>query len=1048
MLLNKVFIKITDKFVQYKFTRQVIIITSAILIFEFMTMILLHYMPPLPLVLAAAIDCLTLLLLLSPVIWMSIRKEAQYQSGRKKARSLLRERDTRFFTLANSGQALIWTAGKDQKADYFNKPWLTFTGHTYKQELKNNWMNRLHPEDLTPFKSLYTKSFEQQKAFNTECRLKHASGEYRWIQIAGTPRYSSDGVFSGFIGHCLDINIRKQSETYREITREILQITNETDDLQLLIERISAVLQKSTDFESVIFRLKNTPDFPYELFGGIKPSYLISNSLNPEEQNINGIKNVCLCRLVINGISHPSVPGFTQGGSWWTNNFSSFRQIEDCPADGICLKQQFIRSENTSIALIPIGNKDKVFGLIQITSDRKERLSDLIIEKLEGIAFQIGAALQHKMDKEVLKEKDKILNRAQQIAHLGSWSLDLRNNRLTWSDEVYRIFGLQPQEFSATYEGFLDAIHPDDRKMVDHAYSSSLTNGQDSYEIEHRIIPKNSEMIRYVREKCEHIKDNQGNVIRSVGMILDITSTKLAEQALQEKERLLRESQTAGNIASYSSDLVNNTWKASDEIYTIFGIDKNYPNTLQAWADCLHPDFREKLLNDLYKSDSTRSYFEHEYKVFRVNDAKEIWVHGLGKFEYDNEQNRIGLVGTIQDITKRKEAELALRQLNEELEERVAGRTAQLQQINEELTKEIKKRKQKERELIKAEEKYRTIADYNYDWETWLNPEGQFIYVSPSCKRITGYSVDEFINDPELFIRIAHPDDREMVEQHYDDAIEGKLNNISFDFRIITRQGNEKWIAHSCYSVYNARGKWLGQRGSNSDITARKNLEAYLVDSQNKLRALTQYMTAITEKERTNIAREIHDELGHMLTALKYDIDNLTNEPELTAETIKTELPVMSGMVESLIDSVRKIATELRPGILDHLGLFPAVEWQINQFRMMTKINCKLDMDNNLDVTFDKNETTTAFRILQEILTNIARHSKAKMVHVSVSYLENEFKMKVTDDGIGFQMSDQIMGNSLGLMGMQERALSIGGEIQLDSRPGKGTTVSFLLLKQ
>ena len=116
---------------------------------------------------------------------------------------------------------------------------------------------------------------------------------------------------------------------------------------------------------------------------------------------------------------------------------------------------------------------------------------------------------------------------------LGSWELDVVNDRLTWSDEVYRIFGLQPQEFQATYEAFLEAVHPDDRAAVDAAYSNSLREGRDSYEIEHRVVRKSGGQVRIVHEKCEHIRDGSGRIIRSVGMVHDITDRKRAESVLQ-----------------------------------------------------------------------------------------------------------------------------------------------------------------------------------------------------------------------------------------------------------------------------------------------------------------------------------------------------------------------------------------------------------------------------------------------------------------------------------------------------------------------------------
>jgi PAS domain S-box-containing protein len=147
---------------------------------------------------------------------------------------------------------------------------------------------------------------------------------------------------------------------------------------------------------------------------------------------------------------------------------------------------------------------------------------------------------QRKKTEEALRESEERLKKSQEIAHIGSWELYLKENKLVWSDEVYRIFGLKPQEFGATYEAFLSHVHPDDRTAVNAAFRNSLNMGKAAYEIEHRVVRRSTGEVRYVHEKCTHTRDVYGQVIRSMGMVQDITERKQTEQALRESEEQLR----------------------------------------------------------------------------------------------------------------------------------------------------------------------------------------------------------------------------------------------------------------------------------------------------------------------------------------------------------------------------------------------------------------------------------------------------------------------------------------------------------------------------
>jgi PAS domain S-box-containing protein len=178
-----------------------------------------------------------------------------------------------------------------------------------------------------------------------------------------------------------------------------------------------------------------------------------------------------------------------------------------------------------------LENEQQLTEELQTSNEELQIVTEELRDSNAELQIQ-GEGLVHV--NQALLESEKRMNRSQEIAHLGSWELDIDKDCLSWSDEVYRIFGLQPQEFDATYEAFLDNIHPDDREVVNEAYLGSIREDHDTYEIEHRVVRKSTGEIRVVYEKCEHIRDNSGRIVQSLGLVHDITEQKQAEKALQE----------------------------------------------------------------------------------------------------------------------------------------------------------------------------------------------------------------------------------------------------------------------------------------------------------------------------------------------------------------------------------------------------------------------------------------------------------------------------------------------------------------------------------
>ncbi len=270
-----------------------------------------------------------------------------------------------------------------------------------------------------------------------------------------------------------------------------------------------------------------------------------------------------------------------------------------------------------------------------------------------------------------LKKSQEMLEQSQEIAHLGSWELDLKENKLIWSDEVYRIFGLKPQEFAATYEAFLATVHPEDRVAVHTAYSNSVYEGKEGYEIEHRVIKQDNGEIRFVHEKCTHVRDESGKIVRSVGMVHDVTERRKAEEEIK----------TAKEDWERTFDAIPDFVAILDTNHHILRANKAMAKQLSVTPkevpglicyECIHgttysPDFcpHTKLLKDGK---------QHTAEVNEPRLGGDFIVSATPL--RDGKGNLIGSVHVARNITERKKIEEALRKLNETLEERVKERAA------------------------------------------------------------------------------------------------------------------------------------------------------------------------------------------------------------------------------------------------------------------------------------------------------------------------------------------------------------------------------------
>jgi len=424
--------------------------------------------------------------------------------------------------------------------------------------------------------------------------------------------------------------------------------------------------------------------------------------------------------------------------------------------------------------------------------------------------------------------------------------------------------------------------------------------------------------------------------------------------------------------------------------------------------------------------------------------------------------DEVTVFAVVTDLTERKKAEEALRELNRELEERVEQRTSELSRANAELEAEITERRKSEEAL----EKMRNILSEGQK----IAHVGTFEYIAET--RTTVWSEEEYRIyglDPEgpspaydvMLAKSIHPDDAALLHRTFSAAVQsGSIYEL--EHRIIRPDGSVRWVYDRAHPYFDRNGKLSRYVGITQDITERKQAEEALkkyrteleervkertrelADSRRQLRGLYSHLQSLREEERKNIAREIHDDLGQTLTALKMDLSWIARKLRDDKEGLKERFNASVSQVDKTIQSVKRVCTELRPGILDHLGLAAAIEWQAGEFQKRTGIKCEIVCDPE-DIEVDTSLTTPLFRIFQESLTNILKHAKATEAKGSLRLTNSSIILEITDNGMGITEEDLSKPNSFGLLGMRERVYPWGGKVTVRGSENKGTTVEVII---
>jgi PAS domain S-box-containing protein len=395
----------------------------------------------------------------------------------------------------------------------------------------------------------------------------------------------------------------------------------------------------------------------------------------------------------------------------------------------------------------------------------------------------------------------------------------------------------------------------------------------------------------------------------------------------------------------------------------------------------------------------------------------------------------------IKEVTGRKQMEDALRKKCDELEKRVGERTAALETANKKLRRQVFECQMAEDALRESEQKYSTLVE-DALIGVYIIKDGRIEFANDKFAEIYGYEKNELIGMQSL--DLVHPEDRPMIKEMRANRLKGKKVPSEYEIRGLKKNGDTIWVMRSFSLINYKDGPALA--GIVSNLTKRRKAEDALRESGKELRILSNQLLSAEEKERKRIARELHDSIGQALSAIKFSVENSLRQLRKVSDQSELEsLDAIIPLTQKTIEEVRRIVKDLRPSILDDLGILATINWFGREFQKVytgIRIETEIDVQENMIPSLLK---TVIYRILQEALNNVAKHSGADRVQLSLLEQDSRIILSIQDDGAGFDVSKTISmkpsRRGFGLASMRERAELSGADFDIISEAGQGTTI-------
>ena len=564
---------------------------------------------------------------------------------------------------------------------------------------------------------------------------------------------------------------------------------------------------------------------------------------------------------------------------------------------------------------------------------------------------------------------------------LGVWDWNVVTGHAYFSPLWLSMLGYTEGDFAANVEAWHDLIHPDEMAQVNALLLAHFRAETTQYIAEFRMRHKLGWWKWVQARGLVMDRDSEGQPKRMIGVHIDIQARKRADEKLRESETALNLAQQVAQMGSWQLNIENDRLTWSDETYRLFGLPRGAPVNFDIFLENIHPEDRN-LVAAAWNLALQGVPYDIEHRI-QLDDG-EIWVRERAQLDFDEGRPTFAN-GTVQNITDLKQSQA---------------------------------------QLAESEERYRILADYSTDWQYWLGSDGRYIYVSPGCETISGYSPQAFLDNDDLMRQIIHPEDLPLWDGHWHEiSVHAQtLAHAKLEFRVIGKDGNVRWIEHQCQAVSSHKSEYRGRRGVNRDITDRMNYQVELQAHREHLEALVVERTVALVEARqraemanqskstflANMSHEIRTPLNAIIGLTHILRRSITHPKQLDhLDKVGEAGRHLLGIINDVLDISKIEAGKMQVEVGD-FHLERVVSHAINLIRDRTAVNqikLRYTLDSRLPAAL-RGDSLRLGQVLLNFISNAVKFTEQGSVSITVAQVARSeetvrVRFEIADTGIG-----------------------------------------------